>query len=252
MPSVLYEVKDEIAWLTINRPQIRNAVNFEVMALMKQYIKQAAEAANVKILVVTGSGAKAFCSGGDLSAFHSLNSAAEAHVMLSEMGSVLKALFYFPKLSAALLNGAAVGGGCEMASACDIRLSAGGVKVGFIQGSLGISTGWGGGSYLLERMPASEALDMLCSASLFTAKQAYEKKFLQYVFKDNDLKGAAAAYLKRYTAQPLGVIQSYKQLFLDRVDRGTLEGRVAEEIKRCSYLWESDEHHERVRRFLGK
>jgi enoyl-CoA hydratase/carnithine racemase len=252
MPSVLYEVKDEIGWMTINRPQIRNAVNFDVMAQMKQYIRQAADDPAVKILAVTGSGSKAFSSGGDLSAFHSLNSASEALVMLSEMGSILKSLFYFPKLSVALINGTAVGGGCELAASCDIRLAAGEAKLGFIQGGLGISTGWGGGTYLLERISGTDALDMLCSASLFTSKQAYENNFLQYVFKDSDIRGAAASYLKRYTRQPLGVIQSYKQLLLDKVDRASIETRVAEEIKRCSILWESEEHHERVRKFLTK
>jgi enoyl-CoA hydratase/carnithine racemase len=221
------------------------------MSKLMQFIVQAKKDDDVKVLVLTGAGTKAFCSGGDLSAFHTLKTEQEALGMLSKMAKVLEELFFFPKPTVALLNGFAVGGGCELAAACDIRLARAEAKVGFIQGRLGITTGWGGGNYLLERIRQDDAMDLLYSSSPITAKQAMDRGFIQYVIKGNSLK-ETERYLSRYTKQPLGVITSYKSLQLQRLDEQKLKDNVREEISRCAKLWASDEHHKRVDAFLKK
>jgi enoyl-CoA hydratase len=248
---VLWHKDNHIGWITLNRPSVRNAINFEVMEKLSALLNTAKADDDVKILVITGAGTKAFCSGGDLSAFHSLKTEEEAFGMLSKMGKVLDELFFFPKPTAALLNGSAVGGGCEIASACDIRLARAEAKVGFIQGKLGITTGWGGGSYLLERIGQAEAMDLLYSSSPVTAKQGMDRGFIQYVIKGNSKK-ETDRYFRRYTAQPLGVINSYKTLQLKRYDQQKIKHNVQLEIKRCAKLWASDEHHRRVEAFLKK
>lgn len=248
---VLWHKENNIGWITLNRPLVRNAINFEVMEKLSSLLNTARMDDDVKVLIITGAGTKAFCSGGDLSAFHSLKTEEEALGMLSKMGNVLDEIFFFPKPTAALINGSAVGGGCEIAAACDIRLARAEAKVGFIQGKLGITTGWGGGSYLLERISQTDALDLLYSASPVTAKQAMDRGFIQYVIK-GDSKKETERYLERYTAQPLGVITSYKTLQLRRFDKQKIKQNVQHEIRRCAKLWASDEHHKRVEAFLKK
>jgi enoyl-CoA hydratase len=248
---VLWHKDNHIGWITLNRPSVRNAINFEVMEKLSALLNTAKADDDVKVLVITGAGTKSFCSGGDLSAFHSLKTEEEAFGMLSKMGKVLDELFFFPKPTAALLNGSAVGGGCEIAAACDIRLARAEAKVGFIQGRLGITTGWGGGSYLLERIGQAEAMDLLYSSSPVTVKQGMDRGFIQYVIKGSSKK-ETDRYLQRYTAQPLGVITSYKKLQLKRFDQQKIKKNVQLEIKRCAKLWASDEHHRRVEAFLKK
>lgn len=248
---ILWHIENNIGWITLNRPSVRNAINFEVMEKLSSLLNTAKLDDDVKVLIITGTGTKAFCSGGDLSAFHSLKTEEEAFGMLSKMGNVLDELFFFPKPTAALINGSAVGGGCEIAAACDIRLARAEAKVGFIQGKLGITTGWGGGSYLLERIGQTEAMDLLYSSSPITAKQGMDRGFIQYVIKGSSKK-ETERYLERYTAQPLGVLTSYKTLQLKRFDQQKIKQNVLHEIRRCAKLWASDEHHRRVEAFLKK
>jgi enoyl-CoA hydratase len=248
---VLWERKNQIGWITLNRPEVRNAINFDVMNHLSALLDHAKRDNDVKVVVLTGAGSKAFCSGGDLNAFHSLKTEEQAYGMLSKMGTVLDKLFFFPKPTVALLNGSAVGGGCEIAAACDIRLARAEAKVGFIQGQLGITTGWGGGTYLLERIGSIQAMDLLYSSTPVTVKQGMDRGFIQYVIKGNSEK-EAERYLSRYTDQPLGVIVSYKTLQLQRYDQEKIKSNVHLEMERCAKLWASDEHHRRVAAFLKK
>ncbi|MED1862718.1 enoyl-CoA hydratase/isomerase family protein [Fictibacillus nanhaiensis] len=248
---VLWEKKNGVGWITLNRPSVRNAINYDVMKNLSALLKLAKKDEEVKVLIITGAGTKAFCSGGDLSAFHSLKTEDQAYGMLSKMGNILHDLFFFPKPTVALLNGSAVGGGCEIASACDIRLARAEAKVGFIQGRLGITTGWGGGTYLLERINLTRAMDLLYSSTPVTAKQGMDYGFIQYVIKGNGLK-ETERYVSRFTSQPLGVIESYKALQLEQFDKARVKQSVQNEIERCAKLWASDEHHRRVEAFLNK
>jgi enoyl-CoA hydratase len=248
---VLMHKENDIGWITINRPQVRNAVNFEVMEKLTDFLSIAKKDKGIKILLITGSGTRAFCSGGDLGSFHSLKTEQEALGMLTKMGKVLDELFFFPKPTVALLNGYAVGGGCEIAAACDIRLARSEAKVGFIQGKLGITTGWGGGTYLMTRIREDRALDLLYSSTPITAKQAMDRGFIQYLIK-GDSRKETERYLRRYTDQPLGVLTSYKSLQLDRYDQVKIRKNVLLEIERCAALWATDEHHRRVDSFLKK
>ncbi|RXY99373.1 enoyl-CoA hydratase/isomerase family protein [Fictibacillus sp. S7] len=251
MVKVLYEIKQNIGWITINRPHVRNAVDFEVIQLLENYIDQARHNGDIKILVIRGAGHDVFCAGGDLKAFSGLKTSDEAYSMLSKMGKVLKKLFYFPKPTVALLNGTAVGGGCEIAAACDLRIASANAKVGFIQGTLGITTGWGGGTYLMERIPKLQALDLLWSAGKITAKQAAEKGFLQHLIKNGSLVEECCSYLNRYTEHAVEVLEAYKKVYLDSLKGRNVDKRVEDEIKACAQLWESDVHHHAVSAFFN-
>lgn len=96
--------------ILINRPEKRNAVNYQLMDELKSILSKAAHDDEVKLLVLTGAGSEAFCSGGDLSEFQDLHTEEEAFTMLSKMGEILYTLAVFPKPTFALINGSAVGG----------------------------------------------------------------------------------------------------------------------------------------------
>lgn len=252
MKTIRWERRNGISWITLNRPQVRNAVNYEMMDELNDALSEI-EKTEDKLLVITGAGEKAFCSGGDLSSFHSLHTAEEALSMLSKMGHVLKRLFLFKKPTVALLNGVAVGGGCEIATACDIRLAKTNIKFGFVQGKLGITTGWGGGTMLFERVPSSVAFDYLCSSQLITSEKGFEDGFIQTLLDgESDLKEACEKVLEPFVNKSAGVLAAYKQMWLRRLDTDKIVKNIDEEIRTCAKLWESDEHHEAVQNFLKK
>lgn len=242
---------DGITMICLNREERRNAINLEVMDELNEALSLA-EQDESRIIVITGAGSHAFCSGGDLAVFHKLRTEAEAKAMLTKMGAILERLFFFPKLTVAALNGTAVGGGCEIATACDSRVAASHAKIGFVQGGLGITTGWGGGTFLTERLSPQAAMEMLMTARLFRPEEARALGFVQGIILKESFHDGVQEWLLPYLKQNKGVLQAYKSRLLDRIDRQSIHKRISNEINECAKLWETDEHHEAVQRFLEK
>ncbi len=251
MHTIILKQERGIAWIVLNRPEIRNAVNYEMMEELDQALSEI-ENSNAKLLVLTGGGARSFCSGGDLTLFQALHTEQEAYGMLSRMGQVLKRLFLFKKPTVALLNGTAVGGGCELAAACDFRIAKRGAKFGFVQGTLAITTGWGGGTILYERIPASVAMDYLLSSRLIPAEKGYEDGFIHHLMDEGNMQEQCEKILAPYLKQSANVLAAYKQMWLHRLPISKLLESMDKEIRNCAKLWESDEHHEAVQKFLNK
>lgn len=251
LQTVLVE-KNERGYMKVvlNRPDKRNAVSYQLMDDLEKAIDIAAQDDSVKVLVVTGSGDRAFCSGGDLSEFHSLYTEDEAYGMLSKMGGILYKIATFKKPTIAILNGHAVGGGCELATAFDFRLAKNGIKLGFVQASLGITTGWGGASLLLEKISPQSAMQLLLNGTIYTAEKAKELGFIDEMIDGNleDWEHFVEAMLTR----ELGVLQAYKQLLINKFEVANVWGRMETEIRECSKLWETDAHHQAVANFLTK
>ncbi|MFS0782411.1 enoyl-CoA hydratase/isomerase family protein [Bacillus sp. 1P06AnD] len=251
MKDILLKEKREqgILILRLNRPEKRNAISFSMIAALGQALEEAANDPQVNALIVTGTGEAAFCSGGDLDDFHSLANQKEAFAMLSQMGDVLYKLAVFPKPTIAYINGAAVGGGCEIAAACDFRLAAPGAKVGFIQGNQAITTGWGGASLILEKMASSNAMEMLFSGKVYSTELACSAGFIQ---KSVPSLEHAVEYAGSYCQKLPQVLAAYKQVLIEKWEASSLEDRMKKEILACSYLWESEQHMDAVRAFREK
>ncbi len=249
-----YEIlhNDGIITFTITREEKRNAVNDDVMVGLQNVITYVHEHPDACFLVVTGAGDKSFCSGGDLSVFHALETEEQAYEMLSKMGKILYDLATLPIPTIALVNGAAVGGGCEIATACDFRLVAEHAKVGFIQGTLAITSGWGGGTYLMERgLRYDDALKMLIDAKPFDAKKLVDIGWATETFEGSK-EDALAQFVKEMRKIHPNVQKAYKQIELRKWVQQNLFERVMDEVRTCAKLWESEAHHEAVANFLTK
>ncbi|MGX6442056.1 enoyl-CoA hydratase/isomerase family protein [Neobacillus sp. K501] len=236
---------------TITRNEKRNAINYDVMDGLVEAVSRAKES-DVKALVLTGEGHSAFCSGGDLSVFHLLQTEEEAYSMLSKMAGILYSLLTLPKPTIALMNGTAIGGGCELATACDFRLARQGIKAGFVQGKQAITTGWGGGSILMEKFPAPIAMKLLMEAEILTAGYLHTVGYINELYDDQDAIVACEAYLENILSIDVSVLEAYKKMLIRKWEESKLRERIEKEVRLCSVLWESDAHHEYVQKFIQK
>ncbi|MCM2590326.1 enoyl-CoA hydratase/isomerase family protein [Rossellomorea marisflavi] len=247
---IMHTNESGITRFVLNRPEKRNAINFDLIEAFSRCLDEC-EKGEVKMLLLTGAGTDSFCSGGDLSAFHGLKTEEESYGMLRKMGDVLVRLAFLPIPTLALVNGTAVGGGCEIAAACDLRIAADDVKMGFVQGRLGISTGWGGGTLLHERISSPRAMELLMTGTIKSAETLYDYGFI------NALVSSAHRLedhpiVTSMEEKSIGTLKAYKQQLLDRWDKAVLMENIEREIRRCSKLWASDDHHQAVERFLNK
>lgn len=160
-----------IGVLTFNRPERRNALDLEAMEAFSAQVQALADAP-IHALIVTGAGDKAFCSGIDITDLATRRGAAEGAAMSALMGDTLHALERLPFPVIAAINGFALGGGSEIAVACDLRVVDETAKMGFIHVTRGLMPGWGGAQRLLRLVGYARALEMIASARVLTAHEA--------------------------------------------------------------------------------
>ncbi len=249
-----YSIKKDqsVAYFTINRPTMRNAVNYDVMEGLEAFLDQIEDDPEVSFAVITGEGELAFCSGGDLSDFHGFQTAEDAWPMLSRGARILYRIATLPMPTIALVNGTAVGGGCELATACDYRLVATRAKAGFIQGTLAITSGWGGATLLFEKNgPHDRMLQFTSRASVHSSEQLLELGWATELY-EGDSQQALDQFLAPKLKVHTNVHRAYKSIATRKWQAGELEQAMQEEARVCSVLWESDAHHEAVQRFLTK
>jgi len=236
---------------TIERESVRNAINYDVMDQLEKAIEQVNNDEKIKVLVITGEGNQAFCSGGDLVQFHHLHHEDEAYQMLSRMTNILFQLLTCKKITVALINGFAVGGGCELAAACDFRIANSEAMLGFIQGTLAITTGWGGGSILFEKISHDHALKLLLSAKRNSAKQLLDIGFIHHLY-DGEPFIECKSFLQPYMNLPSDVIASYKEILVTKWVQTNIKERMLKEARKCAELWAKEEHMKRVDQFLRR
>lgn len=179
---IKYEIKNEIGILTLNRPEKRNALHPELVRQMKSKLSEAAVDESVKVLIITGEG-KAFCAGADLEYLNEMKnySSLENEKDSRELAELFVTIYNFPKPVIAAVNGAAIAGGCGLASVCDIivademnaRFGYSEVKIGFIPAI--VST------FLIRRVGEGMAKQLLLSGEIIEAKRAYEIGFVNYL-----------------------------------------------------------------------
>ena len=143
MNNLLMEVENEIAVVTINRPKSLNALNSETLAELDACFSEISERKDIKVVILTGSGAKAFVAGADISEMVNATPAEGRKMGMLAKEAFLK-LETMPQVTIAAVNGFALGGGCEISMACDIRIASDNAKFGQPETGLGILPGFGG------------------------------------------------------------------------------------------------------------
>ena len=159
--------------VTINRAEKRNPLSLGVLDSMRRIFTDAADDPAITVAVVTGAGSKAFASGGDLAELSAYRTREEAEAISRHGKAALDAIRLFPVPVVARLNGVALGGGAELALACDLRYASADSSFGYIHGRLRISPSWGGGKDLVRAVGPAKALQLMATAAIVDANEAH-------------------------------------------------------------------------------
>jgi len=162
---------DNIAIITINRPEVLNAINVEVIAELSQAIDIVSADDSVKVVIITGKGERSFCAGADIRYVININ-AIEAERYASSVHEMLNKIENLEKPVIAAINGYALGGGCEIALACDIRIASSNAKIGQTEVTIGIPPGWGGTQRMLRIVGPAKAKELIFTGRMLTADEA--------------------------------------------------------------------------------
>lgn len=186
MSLILFEKKDFIGFVTLNRPDVMNAFNFESLLQLQEIVRKIRHDPDVRAVLITGSGEKAFSVGADLKERKHL-SPEDVMRNVHKIGEVFSEISELPQPTIAAINGYAFGGGMELALACDFRLAVKGTKMGLTETSLGIIPGAGGTQRLPRLIGETKALELILTARKITAEQAEHLGLVNKVTESHDL-----------------------------------------------------------------
>jgi enoyl-CoA hydratase/carnithine racemase len=213
--NVLYETKGSIAYVTVNRPEVLNALDLDTWGALKRAFEEALEDPQVRGVILTGAGGKAFIAGADISELAEIT-AVEAQKRSGFGQSVLDLIENLGKPVIAAVNGFALGGGCETAMACTIRIAVEKAKFGQPEVALGLLPGGGGTQRLPRLVGKGRALQLILSGETISAQEAYRIGLVNEVVPAEQLIPRAEAILQKIFANaPLAVAYS-----LEAVHRG--------------------------------
>lgn len=188
--NLLININEHIAVLTLNRPDKLNALNHETLSELQQALELLKDDANIFVLIITGSGEKAFVAGADISEINKLNMLDGKK--FAEFGqSVFSIIEKFDKPVIAAVNGFALGGGCELALSCHIRLASENAKFGQPEVNLGIIPGYGGTQRLTRLINSGRAAELILNADMIDASEALRIGLVNKVYPQSELQSKA-------------------------------------------------------------
>ncbi len=199
--------------VTINRPAKRNALSRSLLKELGEAFAAASSNQNLKAAVLRGSGELCFAAGGDLHELSAITTAQDAEAMACEVKASFDNIRRFPLPVIAALNGDAMGGGAELALACDMRIAASHARIGFVQGRINLTTAWGGGVDLMRLVGPSVALQLLCQAEMIPAHKAAAIGLVNRVAEDGQtLEELESDFLAPILKQSPHVLHAFKAL----------------------------------------
>lgn len=248
--NILSELKEQILYVTINREHKLNALNKETLAELADVIAAAAQQEEVRGVLLTGAGEKAFVAGADISEFADYNGEQGEDLARKGQEIVFDAIEKCPKPIVAAINGFALGGGLELAMACHLRVAADHAKLGLPETSLGLIPGYGGTQRLTQLVGKGKAIEMIATADMISAQDAEKIGLLNYVVPQSELIAKAESILNKVKLRaPLAIAAAIKSVnsALDFEENG-----FEIEIKEFGKCFNTQDFKEGTRAFLEK
>jgi 3-hydroxypropionyl-coenzyme A dehydratase len=170
---ITIQKEQEIVIIRIHRPEVLNALNRDTMKELEKAFSIAGADDKIKIVIVTGSGERSFCAGADVTYVVNITPI-EAQKYASRVHSLLSRIEQLDKPVIAAVNGFALGGGCELAMACDFIIASSNAKLGQTEVRIGIPPGWGGTQRLVKLVGPAKAKELIFTGKMISAQEAYE------------------------------------------------------------------------------
>jgi enoyl-CoA hydratase len=238
---------DGILFVTINRPEVRNSLNKETWAEFKCLISDVRDKEKIKVIIVTGAGDKTFAAGADIK---QLNKRSSLDVLNYGGQEVLSELENLPKPTIAAINGAALGGGCELAMACDIRIASEIAKIGLPETGLGIIPGFGGTQRMVKLVGIAKAKELIFTGEIISAVMAEKIGLVNKVVPSQELMKEAIAFAKKImTKAPLAIRMSKNALNL--CETNSAIGLAYEKMAQ-TFLFTTEDRMEGTSAFIEK
>ena len=247
--TLLTEKKGAVQKITLNRPAELNALNTELLSELDMAFAEAANDAGVKVIILTGAG-KAFAAGADITQMAGMN-AAEGKAFGAFGSDVFRRIELLPKPVIAAVNGYALGGGCELAMACDIRIASEKAKVGQPETGLGITPGFSGTQRLSRLVGLGRAKELILTAEAIDAREAWRIGLFNTVVPADKLEEAAFEMAEKIAAKaPLAV--SYAKEAINQGIETDLETGIAMEANLFGLCFATQDQKEGMNAFLER
>ena len=240
--ELIVERHGAVLHLTLNRPERRNALALALLDEIGATLANHATDPGILCAVITGAGDRCFAAGGDLQELDAIRSDNDTRAMSQRGRAALDQVRAFPVPVIAALNGPALGGGAELALACDLRIAAPHAEIGFLQAQLGVTTAWGGGIDLALTVGDRSALRILATAARIAPGRALEIGLVDWVCAPGqDLDACIEAFLDPYLCRSRAVLEGCKAPVAAARRRAHAELAPVEE-ERFIASWTSEAH----------
>ena len=248
METLTVEVADRLAVVTINRPEVRNALSRQVLAELRDVLAELRERDDVGIVAFTGAGPTAFVAGADIAQLRHY----DLHTGLdADMQRTFDAVEAFPKPTVAAVNGFALGGGCELAMACDIRIAAENARFGLPETTLSVLPGAGGTQRLARLVGTGRAIEMILTGRFVDAAEAHTIGLVTAVVPPDGLRAELRALADRILAKGPLAVRLAKLVIRAGMDTDRHTGQVIEQLAQ-TVLYTTADKAEGASAFLEK
>ena len=249
MSFVKYEQKDQVAVLTIDRQEALNALNSQVLCDLDEAITKAEQDESVRVVILTGAG-RSFVAGADIGEMKGF-SAIDGKKFGVHGGSIFLRLENLSKPVIAAVNGFALGGGCELAMACDIRLASEKAKFGQPETGLGITPGFGGTQRLPRIVGTARAMELILTARNISAAEALEMGLVSHVYPPEELLDKAMELAQAIAANAQVAVRQSKAAIRRGLQTDMATG-VAYESEAFALCFATEDQKDAMKAFLNK
>jgi enoyl-CoA hydratase len=247
--TILVERRERVAIITINRPEKRNALNIQTRAEGAAILDELRDDDSVRVVIFTGAGDKAFIAGADIAEFAG-RTALQQRAIMMERG-LFNAIDSFPKPVIAMVNGYCLGGGCELALACDIRIASETASFGQPEINLGIIPGGGGTQRLTRLVGEGKAMEMILTGEIINAQEAFRYGLVNQVVPADNLESRTMEIANRIAEKSPIALRLAKEA-VKVASRSNLDEGLRREVDLFAMCFSSEDKDEGVNAFLGK
>jgi enoyl-CoA hydratase len=247
--NLLLERRGRIALVTINRPDKLNALNIATRRELAEALDELREDAEIRVVILTGAGEKAFVAGADINEFAGRTAVQQRAVMKAK--SIFTAAEEFPKPLIAMINGFCLGGGCELALACDLRIASEKARFGQPEINLGIIPGGGGTQRLTRLIGEGKAMQLILTGAMIDAAEAHRLGLVNEVYPPAELVEKTFALAEQIAEKSPVALAMAKTAVKNAASTSLREGLDAE-IDLFALCFSSEDKEEGVRAFLEK